>query len=142
MNSDPPGSPRCDSQAVAVRRLEVSLADCGAFFAVVGLAHDRAQVAQEGGALQRPLHQDAAAIQRVHLAPCQVELAQPVERAGDRRLGNFELGRQTPHRMPAVAQVAGQEHAQAGAPKDRRRRAAPGQRRSHAGCRPSDRRKD
>ena len=104
---------RASGQAFTVRRRR-GLAHRGLRRLLCGgrrLAHDRAQVAQEGSALQRPLHQDAAAIQRVHLAPCQIDLAQPIERARDRRLRNLELGRQAAHRMSAVAQVAGQEDA-------------------------------
>ena len=73
---------------------------------------DRAQFTQEGLPLHGALHQHAAAVQRVDLAARQIQFAQPVQRAGDRRLGHVQIRRQAAHRMPAVIQVAGQEHAQ------------------------------
>jgi hypothetical protein len=87
-------------------------ASCGAALRPVPVAHDPAQVAQEGGALQGALHQHAAAVHRVHLAAGKVELAQPVERAGDGRLRDVQFGGEAAHRMGAILQIAGEKHAE------------------------------
>ena len=63
------------------------------------------------GAIHRALHQHAAAVHRVKLAPGQVKLAQPVQRAGDGRLGDIEFGRQAAHCVRAFGEINRQKHA-------------------------------
>ena len=76
------------------------------------LVHDRAQVPQESGTLQRALNQNATAVHRIDLAACEVELPQTVERACDRGLGHVQVGCKAAYRMRALLKVARQEHAQ------------------------------
>ena len=72
--------------------------------------HDRAKIAKECGALQRTLHEDAAAIEGIDFTTGEIEFTQAIERAGDCRLRNVKFGGEPAHGMPAVAQVAGEEH--------------------------------
>jgi hypothetical protein len=59
------------------------------------------------------LHQHAATVHRIHLPTREVELAELVESAGDRGLGDVEVGGQTAHCMgPVRLQVNRQEHAE------------------------------
>jgi hypothetical protein len=77
----------------------------------IASATDRAQVVQEGGALQRPAALGCCGDPAVHLASRQVDSRS----AGRARAGSLaskrEVGRQPRTCMSAVAQVAGQEDA-------------------------------
>jgi hypothetical protein len=73
-------------------------------------SHDAAEIAQKSSALQRPLHQHAATIHRVHLAAGEIEFAKPIQRAGDGWFGDIQLGGQTADRVRAVLKIAGQEN--------------------------------
>src|SRR5580698_2331910 len=64
----------------------------GDFHCSGGITKNRTKLTQESHAGGGALHQYAAAIQRVGLATNQVEFRQTVERAGDCRLRNTELG--------------------------------------------------
>lgn len=50
--------------------------------------HDRADVAQEGRALDRAHHHDAAPVERVHLASCQIQIA---SRSSARVIAGLEM---------------------------------------------------
>ena len=78
--------------------------------AASSLIHDVAKVAQERGALRGALHQNATAVQRINLAAREVEFTQAIERAGDGRLGDVKFSGQSANRVPAIAQIAGQEY--------------------------------
>ena len=110
---DGPGGPSPRDQPLAALRCGATSAGSWTFFGFTRrVGHDATQVAQEGRALEGALHEHAAAVHRVDLAAGQVELAEPVERAGDRRLRHVQVGRQAADRVRAVLQVAGQEHAE------------------------------
>ena len=79
--------------------------------------HDLAQVCQERTSLLSLLHQHAAAIHRIHLAPGEAQFAQPVQGTGDGGLGDVELRRQATHRMRASGQIDGEEDAKLAAGK-------------------------
>ena len=76
---------------------------------VLGLAR---MIMQEGRTFQGALHEHAAALHRVHLAPGQVQLAQPIQRPRNRRLGHVQRGGETAHGMRAVGEIGGQEDAE------------------------------
>lgn len=74
------------------------------------LDHDPAQVAQECLALKGALNQHAATVHRIDLAAGKVQFAQTIQRTGDRRFRNVQVGRQAADRMGAVLQITCQEN--------------------------------
>lgn len=85
---------------------------CGFFAATSRIAKNGAQVTQKCCSFGGALDDDAATIQRVHLAPSVIEFRQPIERACDGGLRNVKIGGEATDRMSAFLEVAGQENAE------------------------------